>query len=119
MEGRGLHPGLRRRLLVGDHTIGAARAGPTRVHRTNPPGPSGRFFGGKILTASPGDGVEIYLVRNDASWQGIEFRPPRRSSFYFFTRRRGIVLKALAEAGFAVSAEPGRERLTWYQPDDD
>jgi hypothetical protein len=79
----------------------------------------GRFVGARVLTASPGDGLEIRLVRNGGSWQGIEFRPPRRSSFYFYTRHRGIVLNALAEAGFTVSSEPGRERPAWYQPDDD
>ena len=79
----------------------------------------GKLVGAKVLTATAGDGVEALLVRNSAAFQGIEFRPPRRSSFYFFTTRRDAVLAALAEAGFTVSSEPGRERPAWYQPDDD
>jgi len=79
----------------------------------------GRFLGAKVLTATPGDGMEAYLVRNSAYFQGIEFRPPRRSSFYFFTSHRDSVVNALADAGFTVSTEPGRERPGRYQPGDD
>lgn len=79
----------------------------------------GKLLGAKVLTATAGDGIEALLVRNTAAFQGIEFRPPRRSSFYFFTTRRDAVLAALAAAGFTVSSEPGRERPVWYQPDDD
>ena len=79
----------------------------------------GQLLGAKVLTATAGDGIEALLVRNTAAFQGIEFRPPRRSSFYFFTTRRDAVLAALAAAGFTVSSEPGRDRPVWYQPDDD
>jgi hypothetical protein len=77
------------------------------------------IFAAKVLTACASDGIEIFLVRNGAMFPGIEFRPPRRSSFYFFTRRRDAVLAALVAAGFSVSSEPGRERPVWYQPADD
>jgi len=79
----------------------------------------GKFVGAKILMATAADEVQAFRVRNTAAYKGIEFRPPRRSSFYFFTQRRDVVLTALAEAGFAVSSEPGRERPAWYQPDGD
>jgi hypothetical protein len=79
----------------------------------------GKFVGAKNLTASAADELQAFRVRDTALYQGIEFRPARRSAFYFFTRRRDVVLTALAEAGFAISSEPGRERPAWSQPDDD
>jgi hypothetical protein len=69
----------------------------------------GRLVGAEVLTATPAE-VAAYPVGNSANWQGIEFRPVGWSSFYFFAGRRDQVLKALAQAGFTVSSEPGRER---------
>ena len=77
-----------------------------------------RLLGIKTLTAAADDGLQVFPVRNNATYQGIEFRPQKKSSFYFYTSRRGAVLAALADAGFAVSHEPGRERPVWNQPDD-
>jgi len=70
----------------------------------------GQLIGAESLAAVPADGVEARLVRSNATWQGIEFRPPRQPSFYFFTPQREAVLVALSEAGFTVASQPGRER---------
>jgi hypothetical protein len=78
----------------------------------------GRLTGTKTLRAAAAE-VETFRVRDRSAYQGIEFRPPRRSSFYFYTRRRDAVLSALEAAGFVISPQPGREKPTWYQPDDD
>jgi hypothetical protein len=79
----------------------------------------GKVMSARTISATTADGLETFRVRDRATYQGIEFRPPRRSSFYFYTQRREEILGALAEAGFAISSEPGRERPAWYQPDDD
>ena len=73
-----------------------------------------RLVGAVPLTAAAGDGLEVFPVRNRASYQGIEFRPVTGSSYCFFTRHRGAVLAGLANAGFPVSQDPGRERPVWY-----
>lgn len=79
----------------------------------------GKIMSARTISATTADGLQILRVRDRAAYQGIEFRPLRRSSFYFYTQRREHVLGALSEAGFAISSEPGRERPAWYQPDDD
>lgn len=53
----------------------------------------GKFAGTKILKVTAGE-VQTFRVRNTATYKGIEFRPPRRSSFYFFTSQRDGVLAA-------------------------
>lgn len=73
------------------------------------PGLVRRLVGAETLSAVPIDGIIAYRVHSNAAWQGIEFRSPRRPSFYFFTRRREAVLAALSETGFTVSAQLGRE----------
>jgi hypothetical protein len=78
----------------------------------------GKLLSARNITVTTAGGLEAFRVRDRAAYQGIEFRPPGRSSFYFYTQRREEVLSALAEAGFAISSEPGRERPAWYQPDD-
>ena len=70
----------------------------------------GRLLGADTLSAVPADGITAYRVRSNATWPGIEFRSPRRPSFYFFTRRREMVLAALSQQGFVVSSQLGRER---------
>jgi hypothetical protein len=76
----------------------------------------GKVMGAGTVSATTADGLEAFRVRDRAAYQGIEFRPPRRSSFYFYSQRREEVLGALAEAGFAISSEPGRKRPAWYPP---
>src|SRR5262245_30139002 len=71
----------------------------------------GRLVGAEALSAVPADGITAYRVRSNATWQGIEFRPRQRPSFYFFTRRREAVLAALSETGFAVSSQPAASAL--------
>ena len=74
-----------------------------------------RLAGARTLAAAAGKGVQIFPVRSGATYQGIEFRPAMRSSFYFFTRHRGDLLAALANAGFTVSEDQGQERPVWHQ----
>jgi len=78
----------------------------------------GKVLATKTLRATTAE-VETFRVRDSSTYQGIEFRPCRRSSFYFYTRRRNEVLAALSAAGFPVSTEPGRQKPAWYQADDD
>lgn len=40
-----------------------------------------RLAGATTLTAAADDGLQAFPVRSDAIYQGIEFRPPQRSSF--------------------------------------
>jgi hypothetical protein len=54
--------------------------------------------GARTLTAAAGDGLQVFPVRSHACYQGIEFRPPLQSSFYFFTSQRDAVFAALASA---------------------
>jgi hypothetical protein len=70
----------------------------------------GRLVGAESLTAVPADGVEARLVRDNATWQGIEFKLQRQTSFYFFTSQRAALLAALSQAGFTVNAQPRGER---------
>jgi hypothetical protein len=69
-----------------------------------------RLIGAESLAAVPSDGVEMRLVRDSATWQGIEFKLPQHSSFYFFTSQREAVLAALSQAGFSINPEPGCDR---------
>jgi hypothetical protein len=78
-----------------------------------------RLIGVRSLNVTAGDGLQVFAVRSNATYQGIEFRPAQKSSFYFFTRRRWEVLAALANAGFPISQDPGREGPVWYQPADE
>jgi hypothetical protein len=78
-----------------------------------------RLVGARSLNVTAGDGLQVFAVRSKATFQGIEFRPAQKSSFYFFTRQRGEVFAALASAGFSVSQDPGRERPVLYQPTDE
>jgi len=70
----------------------------------------GRLVGADSLDAVPADGVEARCVRNNATWQGIEFKLPQQSSFYFFTSQREAVMAALSRAGFTVGPQPDRDR---------
>jgi hypothetical protein len=64
-----------------------------------------KFLGIETLTAIPDGSLHIFLIQNDRTWKGIEFRLPERSSFRFYTPHREQVLEALARAGFVVSAK--------------
>lgn len=77
------------------------KAGPRLTVRLRP-ALMARLVGARTLTAAAGDALQVFPVRSNAGYQGIEFRPPLRSSFYFFTSQRDAVLAALAGAGFAV-----------------
>ena len=64
----------------------------------------GRLVGARALATVPTDGTEVGLIRGNATWQGIEFRPRHQPAFYFFTRRREAMLTALSAAGFTISS---------------
>jgi hypothetical protein len=69
-----------------------------------------KFLGIETLTAIPDDKLRIFLIQNDRTWKGIEFRLPERSSFLFYTPHREQVLETLTRAGFVVSTDAGRKR---------
>jgi len=96
----------------------AELAGPLLTVRVRPAFLA-RLVGTRTLAAAAGDGLEVFPVRSGATYQGIEFRPAMRSSFYFFTRHRGDLFAALASAGFTVSQDPDQERPVWYHPADE
>lgn len=76
-----------------------------------------RVMGAEGLMAGADD-ISIFLLRSNAVWQGLEFRPPGAPSYYFWMNRiagmRAEVVECLSSAGFQISDTGGQE--SWERP---